>query len=77
MLMKVCFNYWRNRFFGKKFVETILRDYPQVKRIVIYSRDELKQFELKQKYPASSILNYVSLLETSGMENVWNVLAKA
>lgn len=38
--------------FGKKFVETILRDYPQVKRIVIYSRDELKQFELKQKYPS-------------------------
>ena len=37
--------------FGKKFVETILRDYPRVKRIVIYSRDELKQFELKQKYP--------------------------
>ena len=37
--------------FGKKFVETILRDYPEVKRIVIYSRDELKQFELKQKYP--------------------------
>ncbi|MDL2305362.1 UDP-N-acetylglucosamine 4,6-dehydratase (inverting) [Bacteroides sp. OttesenSCG-928-D19] len=37
--------------FGKKFVETILRDYPQVRRIVIYSRDELKQFELKQKYP--------------------------
>ena len=39
--------------FGKQFVETILRDYPQVKRIVIYSRDELKQFELKQKYPES------------------------
>ena len=37
--------------FGKKFVETILRDYPEVKRIVIYSRDELKQFEMKQKYP--------------------------
>lgn len=37
--------------FGKKFIETILRDYPNVKRIVIYSRDELKQFELKQKYP--------------------------
>ena len=37
--------------FGKKFVETILRDYPRVKCIVIYSRDELKQFELKQKYP--------------------------
>lgn len=36
--------------FGKKFVETILRDYPNVKRIVVYSRDELKQFEMKQKY---------------------------
>ena len=37
--------------FVKKFVENILRDYPNVKKIVIYSRDELKQFELKQKYP--------------------------
>ncbi|MDE7402209.1 MAG: UDP-N-acetylglucosamine 4,6-dehydratase (inverting) [Muribaculaceae bacterium] len=37
--------------FGKKFVEVILKRYPDVKRIVIYSRDELKQFELKQKYP--------------------------
>ncbi len=40
--------------FGKKFVETILRDFPRVRRIVIYSRDELKQFEMKQKYPAQS-----------------------
>jgi len=39
--------------FGKKFVETILKRYPEVKRIVIYSRDELKQFELKQKYPTN------------------------
>ena len=39
--------------FGKKFVETILKRYPEVKRIVIYSRDELTQFELKQKYPES------------------------
>jgi UDP-N-acetylglucosamine 4,6-dehydratase (inverting) len=38
--------------FGKKFIETILKRYPEVKRIVIYSRDELKQLELKQKYPA-------------------------
>lgn len=37
--------------FGKKFIETILNRYPEVKRIVIYSRDELKQFELRQKYP--------------------------
>ena len=37
--------------FGKKFVEIILKRYPQVKRIVIYSRDELKQFEMAQLYP--------------------------
>lgn len=41
--------------FGKKFVETILRDYPQVKKIIIYSRDELKQFELEQKYSEKTI----------------------
>ena len=37
--------------FGKKFIETILDRYPNVKKIIIYSRDELKQFEIKQKYP--------------------------
>lgn len=39
--------------FGKKFIETILKRYPEVKRIVIYSRDELKQSVLKQKYPTN------------------------
>ncbi|MDR2010294.1 MAG: UDP-N-acetylglucosamine 4,6-dehydratase (inverting) [Bacteroidales bacterium] len=39
--------------FGKKFIETILNRYSDVSRIVIYSRDELKQFELRQKYPKS------------------------
>lgn len=37
--------------FGNKFVETILRDYPNVKKIVILSRGELKQYNMKQKYP--------------------------
>lgn len=37
--------------FGKKFIETILSNYLDVKKIIIYSRDELKQFDLKQKYP--------------------------
>ena len=27
--------------FGKKFTEIILPDYPNVKKIIIYSRDEL------------------------------------
>ena len=38
--------------FGKQFIQTILERYPEVKKIIIFSRDELKQFELKQKYPA-------------------------
>ena len=37
--------------FGKKFIETILNRYPRVKKIVIFSRDELKQSDLKRKYP--------------------------
>ena len=37
--------------FGKKFIETILIRYPDVKKIIIYSRDELKQSVLKLKYP--------------------------
>jgi len=36
--------------FGKKFVETSLRKYPKVKRLVIYSRDELKQYEMAQQF---------------------------
>jgi len=39
--------------FGKKFVETILIKYPEIERIVIYSRDELKQYEMAQQYPDS------------------------
>ena len=40
--------------FGKKFIETILERYPNVKKIIIFSRDELKQSDLKQKYPSST-----------------------
>ncbi len=35
--------------FGKKFIETIIDQ--NVKRVVVYSRDELKQFEMSQKFP--------------------------
>jgi UDP-N-acetylglucosamine 4,6-dehydratase/5-epimerase len=37
--------------FGRKFTEIILKKYPEVKRLVIYSRDELKQFEMAQVFP--------------------------
>ena len=34
--------------FGKMFVKKILQDYPNVKRIVIFSRGELKQYKMQQ-----------------------------
>src|SRR6202011_2862742 len=37
--------------FGKKFVETVYARYPSIERMVVYSRDELKQFEMAQQYP--------------------------
>lgn len=36
--------------FGKAFTKTILERYPDVKRLVIFSRDELKQFEMSQEF---------------------------
>jgi len=36
--------------FGKKFIATVLERYPEVKRLVVFSRDELKQFEMAQKF---------------------------
>lgn len=39
--------------FGQEFVKTLLRDHKDIKRLVIYSRDELKQFEMAQKFSPS------------------------
>jgi len=39
--------------FGKAFVKRILEEWPQIERLVIYSRDEQKQFEMAQEYPLS------------------------
>lgn len=38
--------------FGQKFVEIVLKKFPTVKRLVIFSRDELKQYEMAHKYPS-------------------------
>lgn len=37
--------------FGKKFVEKILEKYPKISKLVVFSRDELKQFEMAQQFP--------------------------
>jgi len=39
--------------FGKAFVNTVLGRYPDIKRLVVYSRGELKQFEMAQQFPDS------------------------
>lgn len=39
--------------FGKAFVRTALSKYPNIKRLVILSRDELKQFEMAQEFPVA------------------------
>lgn len=39
--------------FGKKFTATVLEKFPSVKRLVVFSRDELKQFEMSQEFPES------------------------
>ena len=36
--------------FGKKFIETVLHKY-NPKKVIIFSRDELKQFEMQQELP--------------------------
>ncbi len=36
--------------FGKAFVRTLLARYPGIRRLVIYSRDELKQYEMAQVF---------------------------
>ena len=37
--------------FGKAFIACVLKRFPQIRRIVVYSRDELKQWELQQQFP--------------------------
>jgi UDP-N-acetylglucosamine 4,6-dehydratase len=46
--------------FGKAFVKTIIERFPEVKRLVVFSRDELKQYEMGQQFPDSkySVLRY-------------------
>ena len=37
--------------FSRKFIEITLRDYPSVKKIIVYSRDEMKHLEMMRLYP--------------------------
>lgn len=37
--------------FGKKFVKTILKNNKDLKKLIIFSRDELKQYEMARNFP--------------------------
>ena len=39
--------------FGQAFVAEVIRRFPKIRRLVVFSRDELKQYEMAQKYPDS------------------------
>ncbi|HTI89293.1 MAG TPA: SDR family NAD(P)-dependent oxidoreductase, partial [Puia sp.] len=39
--------------FGKAFTKIVLNRFPRLKRLVIFSRDEQKQFQMEQEYPHS------------------------
>ena len=36
---------------GKKLTGHILKNFPEVRRVIIYSRDEQKQFIMAQEFP--------------------------
>lgn len=54
--------------FGKKCTEIILKKY-KPKKLIIFSRDELKQFEMTQIFPVRNILACATLLEMCAIKN--------
>lgn len=40
--------------FGKAFTKFALKNYPDINRLVIYSRDEQKQFQMASEYPPNN-----------------------
>ena len=39
--------------FGRAFINRVLHQFPDTQRLVVYSRDELKQWEMQQLFPES------------------------
>lgn len=44
--------------FGKKFIKTVLARY-KPRRVIVYSRDELKQFEMQQEFTAPEMRFFI------------------
>ena len=43
--------------FGNNFLEFLLKKYKRIKKIIIFSRDELKQSEMAEKYSSKKFPN--------------------
>ena len=44
--------------FGKAFIRTVLERFPRIQRLVVFSRDELKQYEMSQQFGARPNVRY-------------------
>ncbi|SMD36497.1 Polysaccharide biosynthesis protein [Reichenbachiella faecimaris] len=46
---------------GQAFIKKALTEFPKIKEITIYSRDEMKQYDLRREYPSGSFprMNWV------------------
>ena len=44
--------------FGQAFVRTVLERHPGIRRLVVFSRDELKQYEMAQRFPVNDAMRY-------------------
>jgi UDP-N-acetylglucosamine 4,6-dehydratase len=51
--------------FGKKYVKTLLANY-RPRRIVVFSRDELKQFEMQQEFGAPAMRYFIGDVRDAG-----------
>lgn len=37
--------------FGKRFIKTVLERYPEIQRLLVFSRDEFKQYQISKTFP--------------------------
>jgi UDP-N-acetylglucosamine 4,6-dehydratase len=62
--------------FGKMFTKLILERYPDVKRLVIFSRDEQKHYQMGLEYPDTKYTNIRYFIGDIRMNKDWLALLK-
>ena len=43
--------------FGKKFIETLIKNKVNLRKLIVFSRDELKQSEMQKYLPEKNLSN--------------------